>query len=94
MTSRSNSGAASQASSKSQPAKRVLITDTCAFLPCEQVETCALAKVCVVKRFPQPKVTDDSAGLKDNAPALVGTKPGRTNRDPALIQRKRKPLTR
>lgn len=69
-------------------------TDTCAFLPCDQVTECCLPGGCITKRFGKMggknAATQDT--LRDNAPALNGTKPGRTNRDPALIKRKRKPL--
>lgn len=65
---------------------------TCAFEPCAP-DTCPLAGGCVRQRFPghflpKPAVSE----LKKNAPALNGTLPGRTNRDPRFIKRKRKAL--
>jgi len=40
-----------------------------------------------------PKLSPlEAEGLKKNARAFAGAKPARTNRDPALIKRKRKPL--
>lgn len=67
-------------------------TDSCAFLPCDQVERCCLTPdgSCHRKKFPMPVGHQDV--LKKGARALAGTKPGRTNRDPSKIQRKRKPL--
>lgn len=67
-------------------------TDSCAFLPCEQVERCCLTAdgSCHRKKFPQSVAHRDT--LKKGARALVGTKPARTNRDPAKIKRKQKQL--
>jgi len=40
-----------------------------------------------------PKLSPlEAEGLRKDAPALNGTKPARTNRDQALIRRKRKEL--
>ena len=64
---------------------------TCAELPCdERTGECPLAGGCVVRRFQQQAHRDM---LRDDAKALNGTKP-RATRDPALIQRRRKPLTK
>ena len=68
-------------------------TDSCAFLPCDQVERCCLTAdgSCHHLKFPQ-QIKAQGDVLKKGARALAGTKPGRTNRDPSKIQRKRKPL--
>ncbi len=65
--------------------------NTCAFVGCYEVEQCPLVGGCVMQRFPAPapRVSD----IKDGARALAGIKPARTNRDPALIKRRRKALT-
>ena len=60
---------------------------SCAFAPCAEVTTCALAGGCATRLVPQ---TDTD--VNDKLTALNGTKPGRTNRDPALIKRKRKAI--
>jgi len=65
--------------------------DTCAFLPCEQADVCCLPKGCVQRRF-KPALVQERELPKSKA--FNGTEPARTNRDPALIQRRRKPLTR
>lgn len=73
------------------------MVDSCAFLPCEHVERCALRADgrCVARMFPQPeakaRTLKDAEGLKMNAPALNGTK-GRASRDPRFIKRRRKAL--
>lgn len=50
--------------------------------------------VCSVpRRFPQTAAALGRPDeLKRSAPALNGTKPARTNRDPTFIKRRRKPL--
>jgi len=55
------------------------IVDSCAFLPCDQVERCALSAdgSCNQKKFPQHTHQDT---LKKGAPALVGKKPPRKTR--------------
>ena len=54
------------------------IVDSCAFLPCDQVERCALTGgECNMKKFPQRAHQDT---LKKGAPALVGKKPPRKTR--------------
>jgi len=58
-----------------------MVTDSCAFLPCDQVSECAFGPgQCVQKRFgKQSNKLSASAtdGVKKGAKALVGTKPGR-----------------
>ena len=51
--------------------------DSCAFLPCDQVERCSLDGGCVVKRFPGQQRTAKDV-LKAGAPALNGTKASRS----------------
>lgn len=65
---------------------------TCAFASCASVAFCSLPGGCIRDRFQpaDPKASD----LKKNARALNGVLPGRTNRDPRFIKRKRKELTR
>jgi len=41
---------------------------------------------------PKPLTALEREGLRRDAPALNGTKPGRTNRDPRFIKRRRKAL--
>lgn len=68
---------------------------TCATLPCSQVMHCCLAGGCVQKRFPEHCRQGSAIAqepLRADAPALNGTKPGRTNRDPTKIKRRRKDL--
>jgi hypothetical protein len=67
---------------------------SCATTGCDNPD----CPVCSVpRRFPQTvhKTLADGAGdgLKDNAPALNGTKV-RASRDPRFIKRSRKPLTK
>ena len=66
---------------------------TCAFAPCIGVADCAMVGGCVERRF-GPAPTRAAADLKDGARALAGTKPARTNRDPARIKRRRKVVLR
>jgi len=79
---------------------------SCAFTPCDEAETCAMVGGCVTKRFgKQPNRVrrgmletnalspKEAEGLKPTSPALNGTKP-REVRDPALIKRDRKAITR
>jgi hypothetical protein len=63
---------------------------TCAFVGCDETDTCAMVGGCVRTRF--AAVDPNANNLKKGARALAGTKPARTNRDPALIKRKRKAL--
>jgi hypothetical protein len=44
------------------------------------------------RRVEKLRTMREAEGLKANAPALNGTKPTRTNRDPSRIKRKRKAL--
>lgn len=64
-------------------------TDSCAFLPCDQVDKCALVGGCVQKRF--GKSTSHKDVLKKGAPALVGTKPARTVKPQALKAHRKGP---
>lgn len=64
---------------------------TCAFTSCDEVSRCPLVGGCVRTRF--AAVDPNATNLKKGARALAGTKPARTNRDPARIKRKRKALT-
>jgi hypothetical protein len=67
---------------------------TCAELPCdERTGECPLPGGCVVRRFPQTQHRKAHTHDADGKYALAGTKPKAT-RDPALIQRRRKPLTK
>lgn len=64
----------------------------CAFGDCVDPE-CLVCSVS--RRFPQTvarAVAADADGLRDDAPALNGTKP-RASRDPRFIKRSRKALT-
>lgn len=63
---------------------------TCAFAPCQAAVACALEGGCVALRFPKRVAHGDD--LKKGSRKLAGDKPARTNRDPALIKRRRKPL--
>ena len=58
-------------------------TDTCAFLPCDQVDECCLVGGCVRKRFPQQFTRQQSTlsqePIKKGQKALNGTKPGRAS---------------
>jgi hypothetical protein len=68
---------------------------SCTWVSCEEATDCAMVGGCISKRFgvQAPKIVEPS-DLKDNARALAGTKPARTNRDPHKIKRHRKELTR
>lgn len=74
---------------------------TCAFGPCRPDE-CVLIGGCVLARFAdqQPSAmaaarqhAKEAVGLRKDAPALNGTK-ARAVRDPVLMKRKRKAITR
>lgn len=67
---------------------------TCAFVTCSEAETCALGG-CIQEdeRFQQAERLVEPSDLRDNARALAGTQ-ARATRDPRLIQRRRKALTR
>ena len=66
---------------------------SCAFLPCAQVTACCLVGGCIQQRFGSPRQSASTVDpLKTGAKTLVGTKPARTNRDPARIKRRRKQL--
>lgn len=71
---------------------------TCAFDPCAVVTRCALPGGCVVRnpRFVQPprgELVERDRSLREDAQALNGTK-AREVRDPRVLKRKRKALTR
>lgn len=75
---------------------------SCATEDCDQVEACCLEGGCTKTRFPgqQPHEqaqrrlsAKEAEGLKDNAPALNGTKPARTDAHPSTKKSSRKPLT-
>lgn len=68
-----------------------IVVDNCAFLPCDQVDECVMVGGCITKRFGKMQGKSQDV-LKKGAAALVGMKPGRTNRDPSQIKRTRKPL--
>lgn len=65
---------------------------TCAFVPCAEAEGCALVGGCVTTRFAHVPKYERASDLKKGARMLTGVKLARANRDPALIQRKRKAL--
>lgn len=68
---------------------------TCAFAPCDQVTECSLVGGCVNQRFIRPEQSvADADPVKTGARSLAGTKPARTNRDPAWIKRRRKAIAR
>lgn len=63
--------------------KKKMPTDTCAFLPCDQVDECCLVGGCVKKRFgPQNKRYSNANAdpMRKGQQALVGTKPGRAGK--------------
>lgn len=62
---------------------------TCAFAACGDVDACALEGGCVTTRFAHVPTYARAETLKKGARALAGTKPARTNRDPAVIARSR-----
>jgi hypothetical protein len=68
---------------------------TCAFADCAEVAACCLPGGCVRQRFgPQPvkpRTLKEADGLREDAPALNGTKPW-ASRDPRFIKRRRKAL--
>lgn len=41
--------------------------DTCAFLPCDQVESCALAGGCVQRRFPRVVARTEEPEIPESA---------------------------
>jgi hypothetical protein len=69
----------------------------CTFVSCDDADYCVLVKGCVRARFPlhfKHVSASTKEAMRKDAPALNGQKPGRTNRDPALIPRRRKRLSR
>jgi hypothetical protein len=64
---------------------------TCLSVSCADATECSLVGGCVQRRFPQASRIGEVSGLRDDAPALNGTKP-RPSRDPKFIKRRRKPL--
>lgn len=65
---------------------------SCAYVPCLEATSCGMVGGCIEQRFGRAPTRAQQSEIRKNAPALNGTKPGRTNRDPSLIARKRKAL--
>lgn len=63
---------------------------TCAFASCVEATSCGMAGGCVERRFGRAPTREVQHELRQDARALAGTKPARTNSDPALIKRTRK----
>jgi hypothetical protein len=60
-----------------EAAMTTLVVDTCAFLPCDQVDACCLPGGCIAERFQAPRPKAHGETLKKGARALAGAKPSR-----------------